>query len=639
MDSLFSRLLLSLLLPLCVVTTSSSQEPAIHPPGAAKEFDFDVIPGDAMMGLAIRDLSDLKRKMIRFSEHANDPYSNMLSSVANLGPTIFRGWLGMKDSIDETGAAAVVSFGGGRTYAFVLPITDIPAAAKAYGKRETDLASGRLTKTNIAFGSQLSLGATKNHVVIGNQDAVAQTLKAKGLSTVIRADTAALLANHDLLLTFNSRLFRERKENNELEMSDWWEIFPGILDLTNEGELDRTCIGLQIGNGIASTLVFDFDGDESRKALTKLQNRSHKSNLNGLPLGDVVFATARSSGPESGDLIRNTLDYLTNMRFVLGYQNSVAPQQAAGLLSILDQGIQRAEVSRAALYRNDPAKRHGDFCLIGILDTDDGDDFIQEIRKLVPIVNASLYPENELPEEINQQAIDNMVSFLSHENSRAREFMMTKLRLLGRRALPALREAAESDNPIVKGRAAHMIELIDSDLTKDRTSFLSNKLTNQLQPDFGYLVDYEHRGGQPIDALQLTLQNESEQITQKLNAMLGPNWNKLRIANVNDQIVFLLGSNLDLFDETLENLRDGLPGIQEEKYYADFQKNSPGELMSEIHICLGTVVQLSGKKQDDANQLPTNTPTSIGVSVSPQQVRVDVVVPVSEFNAASQLAY
>ncbi len=408
------RILLTSLLTFYLALSGVTQEPNVEP----RKLDFDIVPSDAMIAVTIRDLSDLKRKMISLSKQTDGQFASLLTVGATMGPSLIRDYLGLGQSLDESGSAAIVGFGVEDSFAIIMPITSIADVAKALGVNKEDLVAGKLVKSTKSdrrvFENWISVKG--QHLVMGHQDAVAKTLQAGGLSKNIHPETQAIFADDDLFVTLDVAKMRELIQAGERQQNRRvFSLVPDeIVGLANEGELDRVSAGLRIANGFDGTFTFDFEGEESRKVLTKLQNQSKKCNLNGLPAGQIVVATSRSSGPESGELFRDAAEYFTSdLGNLLGIRKMIGPQHVAGLMGILDEGVQRVHVSRAALYQNEDAEQSGAFCLISILDADNAKEFIGEIRELVPVVNTSLHPDRDLDDQIDQAAIIKMVADLT----------------------------------------------------------------------------------------------------------------------------------------------------------------------------------------------------------------------------------
>ncbi|MGB7347139.1 MAG: hypothetical protein WBD20_23150 [Pirellulaceae bacterium] len=647
------RLFVTLLLVLSLAAPGSGQEakplpindgPPQNPPHAGpREWDYDLFPKDAIGVFAIRDVSDLKRKAIVFSKQTKSNTAQLIGFGANMATSVFQRSFGLKESFDETGTVAVAILGAHDSPAFILPITNVAAVAQAFNLDEKEVKAGKLLRTKAIdwVARESWLGVKGNHVVLGKQTPVARAIHSAGLSQKFTKENQAIFAQDDLFATFDLVRMNELVEAGEIQRRDVFMVLPDdIIDLVDSAGLQRVSLGLSIESGFDATLLFDFDSEESRQVLTKLLNQTQQSNLRGLPVGKVVAATARSGGPESGEVIRQAANHFSSN--AIGFWSIgdyVAPQHVAGLIGILDEGIKRVSLSRAAIYRNEDADQNGAFSLIAILDTDDTDAFMKDIRELVPIVNASLFPDRELDDEIDDAAIDKMVSFLSHDNPRAREFMVAKLRLLGPHALKALGKATKSDDENLRERAKQIIQQIESDLADQRIEFITGRLADQLQPEFGYVVDLETRDGQVVDAIHINLKGADEKTTGQMQAMMGPDWNKMRLSTVGDQVVVMLGSETALFDKTIDNLKSGSAGLEAEEHYANFRKQMPGELMAELHFSAAAVrvwkdKELAEQLEFDQEDEPQgDSVTSLGLSISPQQIQLDVTIPVQEFDA------
>jgi hypothetical protein len=137
--------------------------------------------------------------------------------------------------------------------------------------------------------------------------------------------------------------------------------------------------------------------------------------------------------------------------------------------------------------------------------------------------------------------------------------------------------------------------------------------------------------GVPIDIVKMALEGQSQSAETRLKETFGPEWSKIRLAVHGKSIVVLLGSNVDLLDETLANLDGMQQGLAEDALLKEFHARASESRRVEFHIMLEQFVQLTqGAKAADA-VLPEMTSLSLGIDK--EMIELHLWVPNTEFRA------
>lgn len=610
--------------------------------------DIDLIPQDALVACVIRDPQDTFRKMASLARRTQGQVSGLFNFATTYGPMLLRDSTHMRGSFDMSGPAALVYFDSWEDVALLLPHTGVEKVAEAFNVGANGLKSGVIDCPK-DFGFLLnepSMAIHGGHVVLGPKETVEKILRSDGLGTHLRPETAEHFAYDDCVITCNLSAIQEMDGNGrvpDFPIGDWRE-------LAADGELKRFTAGLRIGeegeairDGFDISVVVEFDGRQSKELLTRLQNESRPSNLQGLARGKIVLAGARSNGPDCGEQLFGILEELTPWFFKDLKYNELSPRLTSFIESIGKQAFQRVQSSRIALYQTEQPEQLGSFALVAILDVEDTNGFMQDIQDLTPLFDAALYPEQDAELEIDPVLLKKMLSFLDHENQRAREFMEAKLRVLGRRVLPELRALATSENEKRRGAALRLIRLIEQDMLKENAEFLTGLTASGFEPHLSFVPQYATEGKVPVSAIQLSFDTADEKVARQLISQLGPDWNKIRIAKLEEQIVVMVGSDSKLFAETLKNLRSGKDGIDGLEHYRAFRDSVPEALMSEMHFSLSAAQLIAwafqrGNRRNELQFLPSGeTPCSLGLSIGTQHVQLDLFVPTVELNRLQDL--
>src|SRR5205823_7134788 len=108
----------------------------------------------------------------------------------------------------------------------------------------------------------------------------------------------------------------------------------------------------------------------------------------------------------------------------------------------------------------------------------------------------------------------------------------------------------------------------------------------------------------------------------------GPEWNRLRVAVVEKQVVVLLGSETALLEEAIANVRDGKPGLERSAALAEFRKQAAPERRIELHLVPSRLRALL----TPANELPgdfkpTGACSSVAVRTGLTEMGLDLWAP------------
>jgi hypothetical protein len=104
--------------------------------------------------------------------------------------------------------------------------------------------------------------------------------------------------------------------------------------------------------------------------------------------------------------------------------------------------------------------------------------------------------------------------------------------------------------------------------------------------------------------------------------MLGPDWNKVRLAVVGKQVAVLVGSDLDLLKQTVANLEAGKKGLADEKFMSGTLTGVAAERTLEFHFSPGT----RGWPSRGTETLPKPRGlTSLALTIQSDGVQVEIV--------------
>jgi hypothetical protein len=306
--------------------------------------------------------------------------------------------------------------------------------------------------------------------------------------------------------------------------------------------------------------------------------------------------------------------------------------QRPHLVNLFGEVWQRLEGSRSALYQNEDPERDGQFSTIAVLETKDPARFLSDMASLATFVNASeLLSRGE--EEIDAKTIGELIVQLGDDSYAVRQTATTKLGLLGPAALPELERAAKSNDPETKFRAVAIRDQILAGEAQQREDLVKNDLLSRIKPQFAWFPKKEIRDGRAIDIVQMLLVDDDAQYSGPLRRLLGPEWDKIRLATVGKRVVVLLGSNTAPLDQAIADLEMPDKGLTTDPLLATFRDRAGNDQTAELHLSLGQTQRLLAPAAPADDKASEPAMTSVGVRIKPDRVRLEFFAPYSEAKA------
>jgi HEAT repeat protein len=628
---------------LCVVLLLLFSCGAAMPADEAKPGALDVIASDALGAIAIRNVKELTTRGDAMIDKADIKAAMRVSDLYRMGIL----FLGLSRGVDEEGAAAVMLMSSkpdAQAFVLAVPVADAEAMAGNFKLTAKDFAGGKVVDRREREQGDHFLGPfvryaalDGQHFYLGGDPKVMQAaIKGKRLSAVLNPQDRATLAEDDLIGYANrqqldddgKRMFSDEFKR-QLKQFDADEKSPLRQSGDAIEDLDMVVGGLRLDEGLGTTLVLNFKGDKSRAVLTKLQGGKAKAALAGLPAGRVLGAHS-SSG--DGDASAALLKSLLMAKLPFDEQMFISAAHRPNIVGVFGELWQRLEGSRTAIYENENADRDGLFSLVAILETENAEKFIADMTSLATFVNAATLTGDDAAKAIDEKTIAELIAQLGDEQFRVRQLATTKLGLIGPPALAALAKAEKSPDPEVQFRAAMVRQQIAASLAAQREDLLKHDLLDRIKPQFAYFPKRETRSGRPVDIVQIKMRAEEEEYAPQLQRFLGPDWSKLRLATVGERVIVLLGSDTALLEKAIANVNSGEPGLAADARYAQFQQRSPKDPTATFHLRLARSQELLATEPVKDAAAPTGA-TSLGITIAPQRLRLDLFAPYSEVKA------
>jgi hypothetical protein len=610
---------------------------------------LDLIPGDALFGIAIRDLAELKKRGDKFIDDSQIKLPLRPSQAFEL---VYKE-LGITGGLDDTGAAAGVllppakegeRFGLANVDQLIvlaLPFTDRDRLAQDFGFKK-----GQLQPDKVMEGKGRVFGryfcARGKHLFLANsEDALNRVLRGKPAGSELSAAQRRALNGADILLQLGARGWGDdwkhyvKALEDGLGKSDDPDEQKAIRLLVDS--LSRVRYGLgafRIDNGIGAnilTVLAPPPNAEARDFLAALAGGPDGSTLRGLPDGQPLMAHAiRGDGAQNALVARLLLDYV--VRNVLEPKKVIAAVDRPLFTGVFTEVWRRLQGSRTALYLNRDEQRQGLVSLVSILDTADAARFLAEMKVLAKIADGSGLKLGGPAAAEGAVDVAQLIRDLGDPKFRVREAATTKLRLAGTAVLPYLEKAGEVKDLEVSRRALRLKREIELAAAQRRKDLLEGDLPWRLRPALAFVPRAEKRSGYEVDIVSIKLEGKGDRALQQLRQLFGPDWDKMRLVVRGKQVVVLLGSDVALLDTAVKNLADGSAGLAAAPALTAFGRQADAGRRVEFHLsAAGLLAQLTAP--GDNPRLPAKPGrdvTSFALTVGVERMQLDVWVPSAE---------
>src|SRR5262245_10675237 len=230
------------------------------------------------------------------------------------------------------------------------------------------------------------------------------------------------------------------------------------------------------------------------------------------------------------------------------------------------------------------------------------------MRTLVKIADGSIL---DLKKQDKDEAIDfaKLIEDLGSNLYRVREAASTKLRLLGEPAVPYLEKAIKAGKDLETVRRAEKLwTQINNVAAERRKELLSKDLPKFVRPTFAFVPKAETRAGFDVHIIKIKFADKDIPLNGYMKQLLGPQWDHLRLAMHGEQIVALLGSDVELFEAALTNVKEGKPGLAASKNLARFSKQANPARSLEFHVSVQSLLNLI--EPGGAPRPPSRSPRS-----------------------------
>jgi hypothetical protein len=215
-----------------------------------------------------------------------------------------------------------------------------------------------------------------------------------------------------------------------------------------------------------------------------------------------------------------------------------------------------------------------------------------------------------------------------------RESATIKLQLIGEPAVADLKAAMKDADLERVRRAERIIEWIAEDAKERRQALLRPGDLANLKPSFVFLDKKEKLAGWDVHQVGIVFPGKQDpQRDRQLAGMFGPDWQRVRLATQGKQVVVLVGSDVKLLEEALNNLKAGKAGLADT---VAFKKGGVDQPHTRFQISLTKIVELA-KAEDLKQSKPVEKMTALELHVGRHHAELSLRMPIADVKSLQQL--
>lgn len=523
-----------------------------------------------------------------------------------------------------------------------------------------------------------------NHLYVSqSREALEEMLQANKLSETISADIQNDLANDDIVWFMDSSVIFFM--NSKGSIDSWINLVKRTNGVTEDGsrqaleafsrigeiaeDLDFMVVGVDLEEGITGSVMFGLHGEHSSHFLrafpavfpderpVRLVNQAANARL----LGRVDAAASADDARLTLPLLQTALSTGVSPGFP---SDRTKPSQlfCGHLRSIIEKFELQSCSTRSVLFLNDDPEAHGSSAYLIRLGTQDPNSLLDKLRSLDNFRDpGDLQPAEflSLADPVNVQAL---IEALDSNDEQASEAARAKLQSLRYRVYQQVIAAR-----FANGANRHLQELSNGLYSNHWPRIAAEfkiEAWQSIEPRFAIFSAQEHRQGVAIDWIKVQLTGDEALAVGDLESIFGPEWNVIRLIQIENEVWLFVGSNTQLLDELLAQ-RDVVP--EYDSSYQRFMDRVDDPLMAEVEISFRNLGRLYDIERIDIFE-KTRSPgypdqllhdlkrdwrveseslnaeaghqsSHLGMAVHPKLIRLDFHFPAEEVREAIKRAF
>lgn len=596
---------------------------------------LSLIDSKTALSIAIRNPGELIRKSQKFSDRAN------LQRPLNIGTLADEmcAAIGVRQGFDKS-QPVVISLCTPPVFPSLtlsISVSDMDLMAANFDVSAKQLQTGeilKLPKPLQTFLAVTFIRLKSNRIFMSTSKSLLDSpMLDDSFEKLIPSHDAEILATDDAVITLGQSAFA-----GPLRMFLDYIIYQG--DPHKQGEVEELknffddlrymACGIRLDKGIGSTTIASLNKSTLKDILGDSFDSRRDATLIRIPMGKILASHAlQADGKTTGGLLGSLL---SNTRLAITNQLDRTPinLESYQLDGLLSEALDRVKGGHLVLYESSDRSRYGDFNLLGILTTDDPESFVADLTGLAPFLNAASMNETEAGVAFTQEQIEDLVTKLGDSHYERRRLAKLKLNLLGVHARPAIEKATKSRDLELRLAAEELLANNEFEAVTGRVELIEGSLFTSLKPSFTYTAKQDHVAKSDIGILTMGLGSDTQPIQNKMKTLFGPDWQKVRIATIGNEVVLMLGSETSILEKAIANQKLSESELNSHKACNSFRERAKSDTTFEFHMAisrLAYLLDLGISEEKSAGNKETDRVSSFGLTIKEKQVRVDTYTP------------
>lgn len=601
-----------------------------------------LIDSKAVLSIGFRNPMQMIKKSQEINDRANlTPALNIDAFVDTVCKAV-----GLERCVDKS-KPITVSLSGPNIFSFKISVsvTDVNALASSLDVSAETLQKGEAYKlpkpiwtllASLKFvrlkGNQLTMSPYEALLDAPRlEDSLGETLSAKEAETLANDDIVIVLGESAFKGQFRSFLEYYTNADQSLD-SDQEDAVGKFLD-----DLKYVVSGIHLDNGIGTTTIASLKSSDSKSLLGEFFDSTRDATLARMPSGKILAthalqADSNNTGGLLGALLSKTRNAISNQIAHISIDSESF--QLDGLLS---QALDRIKGGHLVLYESSNRNRYGDFNLLGVFTTDDPDAFLADLTGLAPFVNAAFMSEAEAAIAFPPAKIEGLVAELGESHYQRRELAKFRLKLLGARARPALEKATKARDLELRLAAKDLLKTFVLDATTGRADLIKGGLFKKLNPFFTYAAQQEKLADSNVGILTMKFESDAQQTQNKMKALFGPEWQRVRISTVGNEVLLLVGSETSILENAIAKQKLPASALNSHEACESFRVRAKSDTVFEFHAAisrLAYLLDLGISEDKSAGDKEIDRVSSVGLTINDKRIRVDTYTPPQDVKAS-----
>ncbi len=343
---------------------------------------------------------------------------------------------------------------------------------------------------------------------------------------------------------------------------EWFEKFGAVA-----GSTDRQILGMKYHEHLLEIRArFQLPQDVTFDSLIKTDDRSASwiPDL-GLSNENLVLALALDSDALPNPAMMRFLPWLGLTQFGQQQEFRWLQGNMVGVLAeLLGDSWNDLTASRLGLYETSNAMAQGQFAIVGVVDSRDPGRVVEELERISRLTSPL---GNGVQADERDKEIKKLIEELGSDNFEVSARAETRLVLAGHAAMEPLTAASvdwTGQRLSAAKRILHRLQSVraQSESHKVRLAFTDPTFWTTLNPKLrlekatgataGFTTHTIHISADPSKTVE-----EVEGAVAIMASLFGPNWDTIRVVQVDKHFVFMIGSDDTLMQRMVQRVSQG----------------------------------------------------------------------------------